>query len=268
MNQHLKEHLIRLADSVYNHTAPELPRNCSLPPEPVAALNQYFDAIWVLTIRRNAERRGHMQEQLAGVRFEFFEGVDGTTLRGGDERIDLEGACALARRSVRVNELAATMSHVRMFQAVVDRGLQRVLIFEDDAVLLAPQAHWIQYVLERMPAGWEFLYFGYLDGELRGYLRELQERLGRRRDPAEVVARTVGRGLRTAAGHECIHAYGITLAGARKLVEGAYPIRHTADGWVEHNVLGRRIEAYISVPKIFVQRSDLGSSIHMTRGKR
>ena len=149
-----------------------------------------------------------------------------------------------------------------MFQAIVDRGLERVFILEDDAVLLEGRKKWIPYCLARLPPDWELFYLGYRDGELRGFAREIQEFFGRRSDPAEVVCRSVGRGIRTAAGHDYTHAYAVTNAGARKLLEGAYPVSRTADGWLESKVLQRSLMAYTSVPKIFLQQEDLGSSIH------
>ncbi|MGO8693168.1 MAG: glycosyltransferase family 25 protein, partial [Rectinemataceae bacterium] len=230
---------------------------------PFAALNAYFDAVWVLTIPRSAGRREFMSRQLEGLEFEFFTGVDGSIL-GSDPRVDLPAALARYGRPVRINELACTLSHLVMFQSMLDSGLERLLVFEDDAVFLRRNAAWVSYCLERLPVDWELFYLGYRDGELRGFQREFQELLGRKRDPSEVVSRSVGRGIRTAAGHDYTHAYAVTSEGARKLLEGAYPVQYTADGWLEHKVIERKITAYISVPKLFAQQESLGSSIHQS----
>ncbi len=264
MRPWLKKVSIRLANSLYNATAREIPPVCSLPPEPLRALNEYFDAIWVLTINRNADRCEHIRRQFEGLRFDFYQGIDGRTLDESDARIDLRRASENNGRPVHINETACTLSHITMFQQILAKGFQRTLIFEDDAALVHDAAHWIQYCLERMPEDWELLYLGYGDGELRGYLREFQERFGRHRDPVEVVSRSVGRGIRTAAGHDFTHAYAVTFQGAGKLLEDAYPVRYTADGWLEQKVLQGKITAYITIPKLFVQQSDLGSSIHRT----
>jgi glycosyl transferase family 25 len=258
----LRKSVIRACFGIYNFFAPRIPPRLSLPSDSFTALGEYFDAIWVLTIPRNRDRQEFMKAQLNGLEFEFFMGVDGKSFRDGDPRLDLRRAETLNRRTVRINELACTMSHLVMFQAMVDRGLGRVLILEDDAVLLAASRKWIPYCLERLPSDWELFYLGYRDAELRGFMREFQELLGRHRDPAEVVSRGVGRGLRTAGGHDYTHAYAVTNAGAHKLLQDAYPVFHTADGWLEHNVLSRKVVAYVSVPKVFVQHEELGSSIH------
>jgi len=50
------------------------------------------------------------------------------------------------------------------------------------------------------------------------------------------------------------------------LLDGAYPVEYTADGWLERKVLDARISAYISVPKLFAQQESLGSSIHTQTG--
>ena len=242
-------------------TAREAPRRCRLSENPFEAINQYFDVIWVLTIPRNAHRRVHMEKQLPGVKFEFFEGVDGKTITETDPRVDMKRGSVRNGRPFKINEAAAAYSHYCMLKAVMDGGFRRALLFEDDAALVPKASLWIPYCLERLPDDWELFYLGYQDGELRGYLREVQERLGRRRNPEEVVSRTVGRGIRTAAGHELIHAYAVTLQGAKKLLEGMYPICDNADAWYEEKVLKRLIISYISIPKIFVQQADLGSSI-------
>ena len=257
----LKELAVEVAFRAYNLTARRLPRLIDLPSNPFAALNAYFDAAWVLTIPRNTARQDFMRRQLEGLKFEFFTGVDGSSL-GGDPRADLPAAIARYGRPVRINELACTMSHLVMFQAMLDRGLKRLLIFEDDAVFIRRNAAWVSYCLERLPEDWELIYLGYRDGELRGFQREFQELMGRPRDPSEVVSRAVGRGIRTAAGHDYTHAYAVTAEGARKLLEGAYPVQYTADGWLERKVTEGKITAYISVPKLFAQQESLGSSIH------
>jgi glycosyl transferase, family 25 len=262
MNKRVKDSAIWLANTLYNRTARQSAARCRLPIDPFRAMNEYFDAVWVLTIARNANRRAYIDRQFQGLKFEYFEGVDGKNITESDPRVDFRQASETNGRAFKLNEAACALSHVSMLRAVVDRGLKNALIFEDDTALVARQAPWIPYCLERLPGDWELFYLGYRDGELRGYLREFQERFGRPRNAQEVVSRTVGRGLRTAAGHELIHAYAVTRQGALKLLEGVYPIRDVADGWIERKVLARQISAYISIPKIFVQQSDLGSSIH------
>jgi glycosyl transferase, family 25 len=258
----LKNGAIRLAQSLYNAAARKLPPLRGLSQEPFEALNEYFEAIWVLTIRRNVNRREHIKRHFTGMEYSFREGVDGNTLDQSDSRIDFARASKNNGRPFLMNEAACSLSHFALLQEIVSKRLKRVLIFEDDAVLVQRASKWIPYCLERVPEDWELLYLGYGDGELRGFLREFQELFGRRRDPSEVVSRSVGRGIRTAAGHDLIHAYAVTCQGAEKLLEDAHPIKHTADGWIEQKVLQRKVTGYITIPKLFVQQVDLGSSIH------
>jgi glycosyl transferase family 25 len=264
MNEKLKNSAIWLANSVYNWTAKEAPQRCQLSQTPFHAMNEYFDAVLVLTIPRNSRRREHIESQFEGLKFEYFQGIDGQTMTEEDPRIDFYQASIVNGRKFLVNEAACALSHFALLKSVVDRQLKRALIFEDDAVLICKNACWIPYCLEHLPADWELLYFGYKDGELRGYLREIQEHFGKKRRSEEIVSRTVGRGLRTAGGHELIHAYAVSNEGAQKILQGAYPVRDVADGWIERKVLMQQLRAYISVPKIFVQRSVLTSSIHVS----
>ena len=258
----LKDLAINMVFWAYNATARSLPKSAKLARDPFVALNDYFDACWVLSIQRNQERHPSIREHLKGLNFEFFWGVDGRALKRNDPRYDLSRAINLYRRDVHVNELACTMSHLVIFQTILEKGLNRVLVLEDDAILIRKHSPWVSCCLESLPADWELFYLGYRDGELRGFAREAQEIFGRRRDDTEVVSRSVGKGIRTAAFHDFTHGYAVTQTGARKLLENAYPVYHTADGWLEENIRARKLKAYISIPKLFAQRADLISSLH------
>ena len=258
----LKETAIHFAFTSYNLASRRLPAHVRLSKDPFEAIEEYFDAIWVLTIPRNLERQAEFHRRFQGLHFEFIPGVDGKSLAEDDPRLDLKEAQRTNGRPVRINELACTLSHLVMFKAIVDRNLERVLIFEDDAAFLRRNARWVSYCLERLPLDWELFYLGYREGELRGFLQEFQELFGRRSDQAEITSRSVGRGFRTAAMHDFTHAYAVTNAGARKLLEDAYPVSHTADGWLEHVIAKRNIRAYVSVPKLFAQDGITGSTIH------
>jgi len=260
--ERLKNVAIRLASSAYNALAPRLPSSRNLPEEPFAALNEFFDARLVLSIQRNQDRHASIREQLQGLDFEFFWGVDGRSLDKDDPRYDLARAIQMNARDVHVNELACTMSHLTIFRWVVEKGLRNVLVLEDDATPIRKHSSWVSRCLASLPPDWELFYLGYRDGELKGFAREAQEFFGKRRDNSEVVSRSVGKGIRTAALHDFTHAYAVTQAGARTLLEDAYPVYHTADGWLEENVRARKLKAYISVPKLFAQRANLTSSLH------
>lgn len=254
---------IDLAFGWYNaFTKPGTPVTDVVADQPLAALAEYYDAVWVLTIPRNTKRQEFIRQQLTGLPFEFITGVDGKSLVPDDPRFDLVQARERVGRNLVINELACTMSHLVMYQKILDEGLNRVLIFEDDAFFDTRKSRWIIPILRQLPADWELLYWGYRDGELRGLWWEFKERFGWKRPEGAVASRTVHRGLRTAAGHDFTHAYAVTREGARKLLEGAYPVRQTADGLLEDKVLAGEIRAYAAVPKVFLQLEDLGSSIH------
>jgi len=258
----LKEIAASGAFAVYNLAARRLPVQVSLPDSPFEAMKEFFDAIWVLTIPRNTQRQEAIRRSLRGLDFQFVNGVDGRSFEEGDARIDLRAAEALYHRPVRVNELACTMSHLVMYQRIRELHLGRVLIFEDDAVPLPAARSWTSYCLQRLPLDWEIFYMGFRHGELRGFQRGFQRKLGLGKADTGLYSRAVGRGIRTAAQHDFTHAYGVTYEGAGKLLEGAYPVFHTADGWLGHRIASGQIRAYLSVPKLFGQSSSGGSSIH------
>ena len=174
----LKETAIKMAFGAYNAMARKLPLSRSLPEEPFAALNEFFDARLVLSIQRNQDRQASVREQLHGLDFQFFWGVDGKALEKNDPRYDLARAVMLNGRDVHVNELACTMSHLAIFRWMMEKGFRNVLVLEDDAVPIRRHSSWVSRCLSSLPDDWELFYLGYRDGELKGFAREAQDSSG------------------------------------------------------------------------------------------
>ncbi len=52
--------------------------------------------------------------------------------------------------------------------------------------------------------------------------------------------------------HHGAYAYGVTLAGARKLLEAQRPLAHIADQLFVHLILRGQLNAYVARPKLFL----------------
>ena len=90
---------------------------------------------FVINLDRNPEKweavAGRLQNQ--GIRFERLPAVDGRQLE--DVRAYCTPACA---RFCPKAAIGCFLSHKRAWQAVVDRGLQEALVFEDDVAVTEP----------------------------------------------------------------------------------------------------------------------------------
>lgn len=234
------------------------------------------DIDWmVISLKRTPERL----EQFAainahlGLPFETLEAVDGLEL-------DLEG---VVRSGVMAADLrwvpgalGAALSHRLCWLRAIKSG-HTVCIFEDDVFLRHDFVSTALGVLDSLPKGWDIVHFGFntdsvLDVQLvpgcdiRGHFGNWYPTLpecGRfaRSSGAVVPARLYG-SFGTAA-------YAVSPAGARKLIEGCFPLSKrnvrvealsmtlqtkTHDGLM--NGLYRDIGAYVCLPPIALPIND------------
>lgn len=238
-------------------------------------LQRAFDRIFVVTLERATDRQARVRERLAGLDFQFHLGVDKRALDA--ERLRAEGydenaARRVARRSraMTAGEIGCALSHRQLYQAAVERGWERVLVFEDD-VRPRPDLGALPAVLAQLPAGWELLYLGYSNFErvtaahrakqaaylalsAAGLMKWTPEQV-RRLHPAPYSPN-----LRRAGLHHCTHAYAFTREAARKLLAAQTPLAFVADQLLVHLVLRGELEAYVVEPKLFDQEAGAGAS--------
>lgn len=140
------------------------------------ALNQYFDQIYVLTLPHCSDRQKNVEKVLAGLDWQFFWGTDKKQLNldseEGNKLYDdmLHRQTKRTHRSMNIGEVACALSHKRIYQDVLEKGYQRVLIMEDDVLPeIEKLAHFGQ-VAKQLPQDWELLMLGYY-GEKRPSLK-------------------------------------------------------------------------------------------------
>jgi glycosyl transferase family 25 len=247
-----------------------------------AALNAYFDRVVVVTLARATERHALLRERLAGLDHELFHGSDA---RGFSvEDLERRGVYseALARRATRHRrplrpaEIGCSLSHRAIYERVHREGWQRVLVLEDDVVPLPDGLARAGEVLAQLPPSWELLYLGYEGGEVvkarhrvkqAGYLA--LSALGflhwRPREVLGLYAAPFTANLRRAGKHHCTHAYAVTAAGAKKLLEAQTPVAYSSDQLLLKLCIGGRIEAYLSEPKLFGQDSYQGQTASLVQ---
>jgi len=233
-------------------------------------LQQYFDKVLVLTVPRFKERQEKVKERLAGISFEFFYGVDKNELDAEaisrNYLYDKKNSLAVRQYFPPLNtgEIACSLSHRTIYQAMIGNNWKRVLVFEDDVVPDTDNLPLLFDALKELPADWELFYLGYLKNEKpttgsklkqawytimsglglsRLSLRMIKNRLPKKFSPA----------LMKAGFHDCTHAYAISLEGAKKLVKAQTPVIYRADNLLTALVLKGQLEAFISRSFLFNQ---------------
>lgn len=206
--------------------------------------------IWVLNLEQDSLRLRFMRRQLRHLNLPFsvIRAVDGARLTRDElELYSKDRSFQYSKRELSPGEIATSLSHARMWERMLRENLKQVLIFEDD-VLIAEALVDILRHRDRFPKDWEFINFSTdaPQAPFGDFLTDIY-RASRHKDWADRAS-----------------AYLLNPKGARKLLEHAYPIGHTADGltW-RTDITG--LVSYGVYPRVVIL-SDLDSSI-WTKGE-
>ena len=226
--------------------------------EMLAALSGFFDHVYVITLRRCADRQAFMTRELQGLPFEFFWGVDGKTLSAEELAAaqDKPAVRAVVGRDLSVGEVGASLSHRRVCEDALRRGFSRVLVLEDDARICPVTADDVRAMTEELPARWDLWYLGYaqfVDTFARRAVRRAKRMvyplLGRHYGTRYTRGHSAH--LRKAGFHNLAVAYAMTASGCEKLVRAQTPVKNTADGVLSYLCADRAWDAFISIPMVF-----------------
>ena len=179
-----------------------------------------FPPVFVINLRRSTERRSIMTGRLnqLGVDHSVFEAVDG-------QKLELETASVydgarrrmLFGRDMTKGELGCLLSHRAIYQAIVDRDIEKAVILEDDTILSTDFPDVVRALIE-LPVVWDMVRF--LDNEkIYKKCRDIGPLCG---------AYTLIRPATTSGGG---HAYLVTQNGARHL------LRHTRQNYLPIDIL-------------------------------
>ncbi len=225
----------------------------------------------MLTVPRFTDRQQRIQQNLQGLPFEFFFGVDKLVLKinqAADEMIyDDQKAKNLNRvnKELSIGEIACAISHRNIYAAMIENGWQRILIFEDDVMLLPEHINELEQALIELPEDWELLYLGYLKHEqvtiglkIKQAFYKVASLTGLMKWDYTMISNLLPRPftphLKKAGFHDCLHAYAITLSAAKKLAAAQTPIVYRADDLVAYSIMKGEIKAFVTQPKFFDQQ--------------
>jgi glycosyl transferase, family 25 len=240
---------------------------------PYLALNRFFDKIFVITLERAHDRHLTLNQHLAGLDYELVYGVDKQNLNFPDlahsgEYVP-ERAMKLNRyvkeRHIPLGHIACSWSHRNLYQRMVDEGISKALILEDDVVPIMAHLPKLASTLAELPPDWELFYLGYVTHEqpiakAKQWFYQLLFRVWhnhayrwRAKDVEKMYPRPFSVHLYRAGYHDCTHAYAVSQAAAQKLLKAQTPISYCADSLLTHLITRRNLDAYIARYKFFDQ---------------
>jgi len=233
-------------------------------------LQNYFDKILVISTPRFTDRQQRLQQNFDGLPFEFSWGADKLQLNmetvQQDGTYDAVMAAKLERlgNPLHLGEVACSISHRNIYEAMIKNGWKKVFIMEDDALPLYNNLHLLPVALKELPADWELVYLGYLKHEkvtaslkTKQFFYKILSRFGLMKWSYTMVSNLLPRPfsahLRKAGFHDCAHAYAITLSAAEKMLAAQTPIVYRADDLLAYTIMKGELNAFVTEPKFFDQ---------------
>lgn len=186
-------------------------------------LNEIFDHIFVMTVPSFVDRIENMKSRLDNVDYEFFYGV-----YGGD--IDIQSYRDLGSKLTR-GQMSCSLSHVLLYQKIVDENLNNVLILEDDCAFNENIQN-VSKCHEQLPKNFDVFYLGYDCPSLTPFSENLYS--------ASIHI-----------GHT--HSICISNKCAAKMVELNKNLFWTADGAFIELLKNNEVPAYLANPKMTYQ---------------
>ncbi|MFQ3787555.1 glycosyltransferase family 25 protein [Halomonas sp. A29] len=194
-----------------------------------------------------SSRRARVQSAFGemGLPFEFHDAVNGAEL--GDETlasVNQEYAQREWGHSLNRGEIGCALSHIQVYERMAEQGLGEVIILEDDAQPVEGFMQTLEQMLATLPKRAEIAFLHHGKAKSWPLKRGLPDghKLVRYRYPSAKSRRCIisGRG------------YWLNLAGAKKLLSMAYPIRMPADyltGYIQRS----HIHAYGVEPNLLLE---------------
>jgi glycosyl transferase, family 25 len=242
----------------------------NIPADICKEFQQFFDKVLVVSVPRFTDRHQHVEERLKGLNFEFFWGADKLKLdletAKRDGTYDEAKAIELERlgKPLSTGELACSLSHRMVYEAMIKNGWNKILILEDDVWPLYDQMLLVKDALKELPKQWDLTYFGYLKHEKLTFNLKLKQFFYKMVSPfglikwnyrmaSNMLPRKYSAHLKKAGFHDCTHAYAITLEGAKKLLKAQTPVVYRADDLLSYTILKGDFSAFLTEPKFFDQ---------------
>lgn len=176
---------------------------------------------YVINLARSPERRTHITAELrkAKVDYEIVAGVDGLDLDLHDQTtID---PSLFSRSSWPAGMAGCALSHLRVYQRIVDDGLDAALVLEDD-VTLPPELGGLADALADLVTGAELVLLNYDSKDTCTMSREGAIDLPfSRRLVLPIDIRQLGSSA----------AYLITQEAAKRMLKSVLPVRVSPDDW-------------------------------------
>lgn len=232
-------------------------------------LNNFFDHIYVISLKRAKERQIAIKANLSGLNYEFFWGADkmehSMDQLANDQIFDHSLSIRNHRhnKSITHGHVCCSWSHRNVYHDMVKNGYQKVLILEDDVISNKGLDSVFPLISKELPENWELLYLDYDKNEKRRVIKQKWYHIQKffightwsHQTFQNLYPVKISEHLSTAGYHDFTSAYAITSMAARKLIALQTPISFDADRLLAYACTNKFVNGYIARPKLFTQLS-------------
>ena len=230
-----------------------------------------------MTVKSFTDRQESALKELGNGNFEFIYGVDKTTV--SKEQMLVDGIYDEARaieidrssKPMTLGHICCSIGHANVYRRMVENGIERAMIFEDDVVITPSEEAEIEAAVAHAPADAELIYWGWTGVEKRPtfataklQLYKVQHSLGLLKYNHTMIdnlyPREFNEHFMTAGKTFFTHAYSLTYKSAETLLRINSPVALNADNALMQGVLSGEIRAYVSKQQLFGQRSHLDAA--------
>jgi len=217
-------------------------------------LNNFFDHIYVISLKRSVARHRLLRENLKGLQYSLFWGADGKKIdveKLVEDKLYHPGISQLlykrdGRRinSMTTSKIGCALSKNMVYKDILEKNFKKVLILEDDVLFDKEKHEILQCSLGELPSNWDLLFFGYwsytnpitLKEKIKmSFLIKLSRFLMKydADDIRKRYPRKFSEHLDKSGRHYGTHAYAVSNMGAKKLLNYSDPVTQFGD-----NILG------------------------------
>jgi len=237
----------------------------------LSLINDYFDYIYVLTLKRAQDRHRSIESTLDGVDYHFFYGIDKRALtceaviRDGIYDDAAHRRTKRTRRSMNLGEVACALSHRAIYQDILDKGYEKVLILEDDVLPCRENISLFKEVIKELPEEWELVLLGYYGEKPPTARHKLEQKIYylchylyldnwhkvNKQWIREICLSPYSDHLYTLGKALGAHAYAMTAAAAEKFIHYQTPVILQADRVFNYYKADCGLNAFAVRPKLF-----------------
>jgi glycosyl transferase, family 25 len=212
--------------------------------------------VFVINLKRSAERRYHTTKQLndLDIPFQIIEAIDGTELSDQEIRNNPNYGIykkGLYSRYLLKEEIGCALSHFKVYNHMVAEKIELACILEDDNDFSRDFKE-LLFNDHLNIKEWDLLYLGHHSGSVT---KGAEIRKKKQVTPYNFW---IGEAVEVPYGS---YAYVINLNGAKKILNGAFPLRTPFDRYIG-NYLTTGIRTFLLSPPCVSQNSSFSSTIN------